>query len=172
MNKTIDMSVETLIQNSTNVFDTKLKKRVDNIKLSNIHKTDFEAKYATEICNMLNIDISDLSQDEIYDLLLKSENVSKIKNKLFTQLVEMDEDVIEEWVDIINDHLEDQDEDSLKIKSSGCYNLLIDYVLNLFQNSYIFGMDMIQFMKHGTINTDSNIRDIICCDMLGGGDYI
>ena len=121
---------------------------------------------------MLNIDISDLCENEIYELLLNPENVSSIKNKLFTQLVEMDDEVIEEWVDIINYHLEDQDEDSIKINFSGCYNLLIDYVLNLFQNSYIFSMDMIQFMKHGTINTDSNIRDIICCDMLGGGDYI
>lgn len=166
------MSVENLLQNTTNVFDTKLKKRVDNIKLSNSYKTYFEADYATEICKMLNIDITDLSQDEIYELLMKPENVSSIKNKIFTQLVEINEDVLEEWIDIINDHLEDQDEDSIKIKSSGCYNLLIDYVLNLFQNSYIFSMDMIQFMKHGTICSDSCIKEVICCDMLGCGDYI
>jgi hypothetical protein len=165
------MSVETLIQNSTNVFDTKLKKRVDNLKLTNIHKTDFEAKYATEICNMLNIDISDLSQDEIYELLLKSENVSKIKNKLFTQLVEMDDEVIEDWIYTINTYLEQQ-EDSSKIESSGCYNLLIDYVLNQFQNGYIFSMEMIEFMKHGTVSQDTCIIEIICCDMLGNGDYI
>jgi hypothetical protein len=146
-------------------FFQKVENKINKIKICEKVKVEqkFYSKYVNEIqkmCKMANVEYTGLSQDDLYELTFKPENIVAFKKLFFSQIKENIDTQTDVWLDIINDN------NDTEITFENCRNLLIDFILEWFENEYIFSMDISQFLTKGSINTDSSIVEVICCDRL------
>jgi hypothetical protein len=128
-----DISLKNLEEEKTNfqklMKDT--KEKIDNLKFSK----DFEKnkrKYfndnienVKELCSVVNIDYENLNDDELYELVLKPENVLLFKQKLFENIKLYINSNAENYAENYGDYSEEY-------SFNRCRDVLIEFLYYMF----------------------------------------
>jgi hypothetical protein len=135
------------------------KEEIDNLKFSKDFKKN-KRKYFNdnienikELCSVVNIDYENLNDDELYELVLKPENVLLFKQKLFENIKLHINSNAENYSENYGDYSEEY-------SFNRCRDVLIEYLYYMFKHYYIFeSCDIRFFLEDGSINVEGDFFD-------------
>ena len=137
-----------------------IRKQIDDLKFSENFERN-KINYFNEntedikiICDCLDIDYEDLTDDELYEMLLKPETVLIVKNKLFENI----KLYIDNLTIYLCKRLNDYDNYSRTYDFDHCRDSLIEFLYEGFRRFYIFKWSKTE--KFLTQNGDISVEDI------------
>lgn len=136
-----------------------IKQHIDNLRFSKDFKEN-KRKYfnknienVKELCTVVNIDYENLNDDELFELVLKPENVLLFKQKIFENIKLHINYNAENYSEKYGEYSEEY-------SFIRCRDVLIEYLYNEFKHYYIFGdTDMYYFLIEGSISVDVDFFD-------------